>query len=466
MKKQEDKPNILMLFTDDQRFDTIRSLGNSEIYTPNMDELVKDGTAFTHAHIPGGTVGAVCMPSRAMLHTGMTLFHLENCGSTVLEEHALMGETLKRAGYCTYGIGKWHNGPRSYARSFTDGDEIFFGGMEDHWNVPAYNFDPEGKYDNTGMVTLNPWLSNTTMQRRCDHIYPGKHSSELFSEAALKWIDKYQSDKPFFMYVSFMAPHDPRTMPEEFLNMYNPDEITLPDNFMPEHSFDYGVSSIRDELLAPNPRKPDEIRKHICEYYAIITHLDNEIGKIMAALKKKGVYDNTLIIFAGDNGLALGQHGLMGKQSNYEHSIRVPLIFSGPGIPKNKSTDTYVYLLDIFPTLCDILGIDVPKTVEGKSFADILQNKRVTGRETLYMAYKDNVRSVKNEKYKLIEYRTDGLKKTQLFNLNSDPYEMENLYGKPEYQNIYLSLKEEMLRYSYDWDDVNCLQGKKFWGNY
>ena len=108
------KPNILFFFTDDQRFDTIRALGNSDVQTPTMDQLVAEGTTFTHAHIPGGTSGAICMPSRAMLHTGRTLFHLDGAGQGIPNDHVMLGEHLQANGYRTWGTGKWHNGPASF----------------------------------------------------------------------------------------------------------------------------------------------------------------------------------------------------------------------------------------------------------------------------------------------------------------------------------------------------------------
>ncbi len=464
--KSSKKPNILFFFTDDQRFDTIAALGNSEIKTPNIDKLVKNGVTFTQAHIPGGTVGAICMPSRAMLHTGRTLFHIQESGKFIPKEHELMGETFKKAGYRTFGTGKWHNGPQAYARSFTDGEEIFFGGMSDHWNVPACHFDPTGKYEKARKFIDNPFFDNTVKEDLCDHIHPGKHSSELFCEAAVEWLENYNSKNPFFMYISFMAPHDPRSMPEEFLNMYNPEDIKLPENFMEEHPFDFGVRNVRDELLAPYPRTPDIIRKHIAEYYAMITHLDNELGKVINALKRTGKYENTIIVFSGDNGLALGQHGLMGKQNNYEHSIRVPLIFAGPGIPKNERRDAYVYLLDIYPTLCELIGLDIPETVEGMSLVPCIQDGKNKVRETLYFAYSNSVRSVKDERYKLIEYRTNDISKTQLFDLKEDPKEMNNLYGKPEYKNIVDRLRKELLKYKEQWEDDKHPIGKEFWDIY
>ena len=154
------RPNIVFLFTDDQRFDTINALGNKSIITPNMDNLVKHGVTFTQAHIPCGTDGAVCMPSRAMLHTGRSLFHLSGAGETIPKEHVTLGETLRENGYNCYGMGKWHNGPDSFNRCFNDGAEIFFGGMADHWNVPAYNYNKSGNYSNILPICVNPFYSN------------------------------------------------------------------------------------------------------------------------------------------------------------------------------------------------------------------------------------------------------------------------------------------------------------------
>jgi arylsulfatase A-like enzyme len=461
------KPNILFFFTDDQRFDTIAALGSPLVKTPNIDALVHRGTAFTQAHIPCGTVGAVCMPSRAMLHTGRNLFHLHQDGAAIPESHALLGETLQKAGYRTFGTGKWHNGTSSYARSFSDGGEIFFGGMNDHWNVPAYYFDPTGQYSQRANRIDNPFFSNRVTQNICDHITPGKHSSALFCDCAADWLEAYDQDAPFFMYVSFMAPHDPRSVPEPFQSLYDPDLIPLPENYAPEHDFDFGIRAIRDEVLAPYPRSPQEIKKHIAEYYSMISHLDDEMGKVLAVLNKKGLLENTIIILAGDNGLALGQHGLMGKQSNYEHSVRVPLIFAGPGIPQHETRAAYAYLLDIYPTLCDLLGIEIPASVEGISLVPVLADPRAVIRPSLYFAYADLVRSVKHGHYKLIEYRSPvGLTRTQLFDLVSDPLETQNLAGQEEWAKVETSLRAELIRWRDDWDDPLHPRGQEFWSRF
>ncbi len=460
------KPNIVFFFTDDQRFDTIHALGNDLIKTPNIDRLVKNGTSFVNAHIPCGTSPAVCMPSRAMLHTGRGLFHIDREGQRIPEEHKTLGEALQKNGYETFGTGKWHNGTGSYARSFTAGGEIFFGGMEDHWNVPVHAFDPTGKYESRAKRTRNCFFDNATTDNVCDHVVAGKHSSELFADAVTDYIENYTSDKPYFIYVSFMAPHDPRTMPEKFLEMYSEDDITLPPNFREEHEFDYGIRDVRDEVLADYPRDPSVVKRHIKEYLAMITHLDNKIGKVMRAVDEKNSENDTLFIFAGDNGLSVGQHGLMGKQNNYEHSVRVPLIFSGPGIPEGEKREAFAYIFDIFPTLCDLTGSEIPDSVEGKSLVRAINHRDDAVRNELYFAYTDKIRSIKNRQYKLIEYASENCRKTQLFDLENDPWETDDLSGKKENEEVIEALRKSLLKQRDEWDDVSHDSGRAFWKRY
>lgn len=459
----EQKPNIVFFFTDDQRFDTIHSLGNDDVQTPTIDRLVAEGTAFTHAHIPGGTSGAICMPSRAMLHTGRTLFHLEGSGQGIPEGHVLMGEHLQAHGYKTWGTGKWHNGHMSFARSFSDGAEIFYGGMDDHWNVPAFDYDPTGQYDSKLPQCPDAFKSNNLKIRRGDHVTAGKHSSELFAEGAIDWLEKYQSDDPFFMYIAFMAPHDPRTMPQEYLDMYDPEDVLLPDNFMGGHPFDNGDLKVRDEVLEDFPRDPHKVRRHIAEYYGMITHLDAQMGRVLDALKACGKADNTIVVFAGDNGLAVGQHGLLGKQNMYEHSVRVPLMFAGPGVPKGEKRTGYAYVLDVFPTLCDLIGVDIPDSVEGTSLVSALNDESDQVRDTVFAAYREWQRMVKDDRFKLIEYVVNGRRTTQLFDLENDPLELNNLAEDEAHAGKLSELRETLFKWRDDWDDAKSEWGKVFW---
>ncbi len=444
--RQRRRPNILFLFSDDQRFDSINALGNSEIMTPNLDRLVQSGVTFTRAHIMGGTSGAVCIPSLAMLLTGRTLFHLQSQGGVIPDEHIMIPEMLKEAGYATFGTGKWHNGPKAYARCFTQGGKIMFGGMSDHLKVPVNDFDPEGKY-----LRENSYLD-------------GKFSSELFSDEAIRFLEAHTSDKPFFAYVSYTAPHDPRMAPKEFTNLYPPEKIRVPENFMPAHPFDNGEMYVRDENLAPFPRTPEIVQDHIAAYYAMITHLDAQIGRVLDALERTGRVKDTLVIFAGDNGLAVGQHGLLGKQNLYEHSVRVPLIIRGPEIPEDVRTEALCYLLDLYPTLCDILGLAAPKTVEGKSLLPVLKNRKAEVRDSLFMAYRSFQRAVRtSDNWKLIKYNVRDVETTQLFNLNDDPGEINSLAEDPAYK-VRLEDLTELLKDHMRKSDDFCDLDKSNWG--
>ena len=442
------KYNILFLLTDDQRATTIHALGNQQIITPTIDKLVNSGTAFTRAYIMGGSQAAVCAPSRAMIMTGRNVYHLKDFGNTIPQQDIELGELLQQNGYDAHGIGKWHNGSASYARSFSSGGHIFFGGMSDQFNIPVWEFDSSRKY-----------LKDSI--HRQPHINPGKNASELFADDAVSYLQQQDGKKPFFLYVAFTSPHDPRTSYPEYTNLYDTAKIPLPLNFLPQHPFDNGELKIRDELLAAFPRTPGEIKLHLRDYYAMITHLDNQIGRIVKALKESGQYDNTIIVFAGDNGLAIGQHGLMGKQNVYEHSVNIPFIISGPGIPKNQQSNAFVYLLDIFPTLCQLTGVQQPSAIEGKSLVGVIKNPAAKVRTTAYFRYREFQRSVRNEQYKLIEYNVEGKRTTQLFDLTNDPVEINNLYFNKAFHAQLKLLRKQLLE-----DKAAAGDDGIFWNGY
>ena len=462
------KPNVLFIITDDQRFDTINALGNSEIITPNLDRLAQRGTSFVRAHIAGGTCGAVCMPSRAMVLSGRNPFHLEELGGNIPPEHKTLAETFKNNGYETIGLGKWHNGCPAYARSFTQGAKIFFGGMWDHWNVPTCRYDPTGEYDNVINFVVDFYSDNHPQSQHCDEFDPGKHSSTLLTDAAIDLLNENAGkDKPFFMYLAYLAPHDPRTMPDSFREMYDPEKITLPPNFQQIIDTNYPLMVHRDEHLAAYPREEGEIKRHIAEYFAMITHLDYEIGRLLDTLHQSGEEDNTIIVFTGDNGLAVGQHGWLGKEDIYEHGVRVPLIMAGPGIAENARNDAYVYLYDIFPTLCEKIGLEIPSSVDGKSFAKLLDgNHGDTFRDELYLIFDNFVRGVKDENYKLIEYRngdSEEDKWTFLYDIKNDPWETRNLAGCEEYKDKINEMREKILKHRDEWEEQTHPWGVDFW---
>ena len=420
-------PNILFLFADDQRFNTINALGNKEIITPNLDQLVNTGTAFANAYIFGAMNGAVCAPSRGMLMTGRSIFQLNPHHANFLEmPDTLMPRTLANNGYQTFHTGKWHNGKKAFMDAFDAGSKIFFGGMFDQYTVPTYEFSAEGNYADSLKAVQNI------------------HSSELYANAAVEYIQKVDTNNPFMMYVAFQAPHDPRDVDQKYIDLYDAEKIALPPNFKPEHPFDNGELDIRDEWLAGYPRTPAEVIANIIAYYAMITHMDEQIGRILAELDKKGLRENTIIVFSADNGLAVGQHGLMGKQNLYEHSIKVPLVFQGPGIPVNQQKEALTYLIDIYPTLCELTKTKKPALLEGESLVPILKGEKAAQRTAMIYAYKSNQRAYRKGDYKLVKYMVNGKRANQLFNLKNDPWEVTNLYQQAEYQALITTMEQEM----------------------
>ena len=426
---QSGQPNVLMIVADDQRFDTIGALGNDSIQTPNLDSLVESGCAFTRHHNMGADQPAVCVPARSMIHSGRTLFHLDGPGG-MATEHPTLSEAFGDAGYRTFGTGKWHNGIEAFNRCFAEGEDVFFGGMGNHWNVPVSSRYPDGEYPDpepyrgfsgTGSI----WPGRQVYDRYAS----GVHSSELFADATQTFLESHAKsgdDRPFFAYMATMAPHDPRTAPGEYLELYDHEEIPLPENFRPEHPFSIGWRG-RDENLEDHPREPEKIRRHIADYYAMITHLDAQVGRVLETLEATGERDDTIVVFTADHGLAVGQHGLMGKQNLYDHSVRTPLLVAGPDVPAGERRGSLTCHCDIYPTICDLAGLDTPETVEGESLAPALADEAATIRDSLLLAYGDVQRAVRHDRFKLVEYAVDGEHTTQLFDLASDPAETTDL---------------------------------------
>ncbi|WP_170845733.1 sulfatase-like hydrolase/transferase [Parapedobacter composti] len=442
--KPDKKLNILFLFADDQRYGTIGALGGAEVQTPHLDQLVQQGTAFTNTYIMGSQSPAVCAPSRAMLMTGRHVFHIDPQGTTIDSAHQTIGQLLLASGYHTFGTGKWHNGKPSFARSFDHGGKIMFGGMSSHYRIPIHDFQTSGEYG-------KPYLLED------------QHSTEVYADEAIRFLDTYNSDNPFFMYVAFQAPHDPRQVPAEFWGKYDEDQLSIPPNFLPAHPFNNGEMKVRDELVTGFPRQETEIRKNLRAYYALISHLDHHVGRVISALKKRGLYENTIIIFAADNGLAVGQHGLMGKQNLYEHSIKVPMVWSGPGIKSQQISDASVYLNDIFPTLCELLGKEKPSSVDAKSFASILAGKQDVVHDATFHIYKNTQRAVRKGDWKLIRYMVNGVSTTQLFNLREDPWEIDNLAEDRRYQDTVAALNNRLAALMSAYGDEVDLE-KADWG--
>lgn len=417
--------NVLFFFADDQRADTIAALGNSIIKTPHLDRLVKSGVAFERAYMQGGFNGATCVPSRAMLLSGQSVFRIDE----QLQRDPTWPAAFGKSGYTTFISGKWHNGPKSIPLSFQKARSIFAGGM-------------------TNPLTAK--LSDVVDGQLQPPQLVKKHACEVFADEAIRFLKEHKSG-PFLCYVPFDGPHDPHIVPDDFPINYDPKSIPLPPNFLPHHPFDNGDMVLRDEQLLPWPRPENELREMIGEYYRYVSYLDAQIGRVLAALDESPYAKNTIVVFAADSGVARGSHGLIGKQNLYEHSIRVPLVIAGPGIAQGQKTSAMCYLFDVLPTLGKLCNVPAPATSEGREFSSTLKDPQQPARPEMIFAYRGVQRAIRDERYKLIRY--PHIDKTQLFDLQSDPFEKHDLVGEPAHADRVkgmLAKLEEQLRASND----------------
>ena len=417
------KPNLLFIFADDQTFNSIRSLGNQEIQTPNLDRLVRQGMTFTHCYNQGGWGGAVCVASRTMLVTGKYLWHAfrdyKDTDKLYREENRLWPQLLERQGYDTYFSGKWHIRADA-AKAFRTVRHIRPGMPRD---VPqGYHRPIQGQPDE-----WKPW------KREFGGFWEGgKHWSEVLADDAIDYIQAArQREHPFFMYLAFNAPHDPRQSPKEYVDRYPLSSVAVPANFLPEYPFQIGSNRLRDEQLAPFPRTDFAVKVNRQEYYAIITHMDTQIGRILNSLRQSGMWDNTYIIFTADHGLSVGQHGLMGKQNMFDHSVRVPFVAVGPDVPAGTSNSKPIYLQDIMPTTLELAGAAVPDHVQFQSRLELMTGQQDSaastglGEDAVYGAYMQFQRMVSVGSKKLLLY--PQLRHALLFDLESDPLEMNDV---------------------------------------
>jgi arylsulfatase A-like enzyme len=410
----QDHPNVLILVADDLRADCVGALGGGRVKTPNLDGLVERGFAFRNAYCLGANQGAVCTPSRNMLISGQAYFRWQ--GKMADPTGPSLPTAFKAAGYETYRDGKAGNVATAINALF------------DH----------------------NQSLANDQQERTSGE--PG----HTITDRAIGFLDKRSvqenaSQKPFCMLLEYEAPHDPRVANPKYLALYERDQIALPKNSQPVHPFDNGEMAVRDEQLAPWPRTDDAIRRQLHEYYAVISGLDAHIGRLLATLERLKLREDTLIVFVSDHGLAIGSHGLMGKQNLYEVSMKAPLVFCGPGVPHGQSR-ALVYLYDILPTVCELAGVKIPADEDGKSLAPIIAGRADQVRDSLFTAYRDVQRAVRDDRWKIIRY--PKIDRTQLFDLQTDPHEIHDLAANPAQADRIAELTALMEKWQRDYGDT------------
>jgi alpha-L-fucosidase/arylsulfatase A-like enzyme len=409
------RPNVLLIVADDQSPEDLHIYNSeSSLETPNIDRIAREGMVFEGAYHMGAWAGAVCAPSRHMIMTGRTVWHIPGSGNPNATKKELVPPDLadftlpavfNRAGYETMRTCKQGN-----------------------------------SYD----------AANKKFQIVHDATHCEAAGSDWHADRVLDYLTDRQSrhaSAPFLIYLGFSHPHDTRDGKPELLAKYgatnhrdraslppaNSKQPRLPINYLPAHPFDNGASTIRDEVAVEgvwDRRDERTIRNEIGRQYACSENIDIQIGRVLKKLKDIGELDNTFIVYTSDHGIAIGRHGLQGKQNLYEHTWRVPLIVKGPGAQANSRATGNVYLCDLLATLCDLAGIEPPATNEGLSFKPVLEGRQETIRDVLYGVYCNGglpiMRCIKRGDWKLITYEnTDGKQaQTQLFNLAENPNEL------------------------------------------
>lgn len=411
---EKKRPNFLFVLVDDQSPLDLQVYNASSILeTPTISKLASEGVVFNQARHMGSMNGAVCTPSRHMIMSGRTVWHLPPSAEFQKQtdpheiDEQTIGAVFNRAGYKTMRTCKKGNSYPGANRQFTVvKDATKRGGTEESGSA---------------------WHSKQVLEYLGDR-------------------EQGKETDPFFIYFGFSHPHDTRNGTPELLAKYgavnhkdpntlpalNEKQPQLPVNHLEKHPFHHGHPNLRDEERVSGVwknRDENTIRNELGREFACSENIDIQLNKVLVKLEEMGELDNTYIIYTADHGMAIGRHGLQGKQNLYEHTWKVPFIVKGPGIPSGKKVDGNIYLLDVLPTLCDLAGIEAPSTVEGQSFVPVLKGEKETVRDVMYGVYaggtKPGMRAVKKGDWKLIKYDVlDGaVRETQLFNLAENPNE-------------------------------------------
>ena len=429
------RPNILLLVSDDQRPDTLGILDKTPIETPHLDELARRGTLFTRAVC----ANPICTPSRAEILTGCSGFRngVLDFSRVIDERLPTWAATMRQAGYHTWYVGKWHNDGKPVLRGYEGTRGLYSGGGGKWWK-------PQRDAHGREVTGYRGWIFQDDEGNK----FPDKgvgltpNISSHFADAAIELIGR-ETEQPFFLHVNFTAPHDPLLLPPGFADKYDPDNIPLPRNFQPEHPFDHGNFRGRDEKLLPWPRTTEDVRADLAAYYAVISHMDQQIGRILSALRTSGKADNTVVIFTSDHGLAMGSHGLRGKQSMYEHTIGVPLVIAGPELPAGRRSNAQTYLRDLYPTVCELSGVSVPESVEGRSLKPVLQGRSKQIYPFVFCYFRDVQRMIRDDRWKLIHY--PKIDRYQLFDLRDDPDELRDLANDQRFSDRLRDLQAKLV---------------------
>ncbi|MCM8532800.1 MAG: sulfatase [Lentisphaeraceae bacterium] len=424
-----DKPNILFIAVDDLRVE-LNCYGNTEVKTPNIDKFAADVMIFKRAYcnIP------VCGASRSSLMSGIypTPRRFRSYTSQVQEDTpgaVTIPQTFKASGYTTLSRGKiFHNPKDTNAVSWS----------EPAWRAKAPRWlDPE-----TGKV-----LSKKKKRGRIyelPEVADNAYADGMVAEKVIEDLNNLKkSGKPFFLACGFLKPHMPFYAPKKYWDMYDRSSIKLATNqYKPKNAPESlkGSSEFHSYYLDemnPNSEKFHRVMKH--GYMACVSYVDKLIGDVLGELKRLELDKNTIVVFWGDHGWHLGEHNFWGKHNTMHHSTQIPLIVKVPGV-KGGVSQSFIETVDIFPTLCELAGLDKPLQLQGKSFFDVIKNSETKIRDYIYSRYGAG-EAIVNDQFSFTHYKDNTL---MLYDHSKDPHENVNVAKNPEYAPVIKAMQKRL----------------------
>jgi len=434
--KSGKRPNMIFFFGEGQRADALSLAGNNILQTPNHDRIGREGVYFRNAFV----MNALCAPARAATLTGMYSHSTGALGNKVKDplppNIPLFTDLLHQAGYEVALCGKAHLGNGAMERYW----DYYFG-----YNAPGTNYYHPTLYEGHNGRITGP------------HTYAGQYADDLVTDRAIRWM-KQERDKPFCPLLWFTAPHAPFYRARRHLDLYNGTPIPKPDTFDDDlkgypgkpRAFADADNKIGTTILGgDDPRSLEELVK---DYYAGLVDVDENIGRVLDFLEKSNQLDETVLLHSSDHGFFLGEWRMYDKRFMHEPSIRVPTMIRYPKeFPAGRTVDEMVLNLDIGPTLLELAGVPVPSNMQGQSMVNLAKGHADNWRKDwLYEYYEYPAsqkvrphRGVRTERYKLIHYYQSP-EEFELYDLQSDPGERQNLYGRPEHAALTEKLKNRI----------------------
>ena len=434
--KKTEKLNVLLIIADDLNCD-LGAYGNMVVKTPNIDRLAESGIMFKNAH----NQYPLCGPSRASFMTGMYTNQTKITKNNMnlrnsVPEVITLGQRFRQQGYQSVRIGKMFHYDNPSAIGTSGNDDIY------SWDqtVNPYGRDKIEEYK---INTLAPRRYGGTLSWLAADGKDEEQTDGIGAGEAIKKLDEFaKSNTPFFLAVGFFRPHTPFVAPKKYFDLYEREKIEIPD-ISPDYLAtlpDPAVRSIRAKKNQLNLEK--ERAQEIKEaYYATISFVDAQVGRILENLKASGLDKNTVVVFTSDHGYHLGEHGHWQKQTLFENATRIPLIISVPNAENKGSISmSPVELIDLYPTLMGLTNINTPKHVVGKSLEPIMKNVNASVRGSALTRWRNGY-SIKTKRYRLTKWGSDGELGYELYDHKNDKNELINLASNQDYNQVMDSLK-------------------------